>query len=107
MHDSGALASREHGRLSFLGCLKIEFGNECWRSTLGSSCPALCRASTSCLRSRAKNVDGRDKPGHDERQDQSPHPPPQSPFTPYAAKNTRVALSTTSRMRLADGGGAA
>jgi hypothetical protein len=30
------------------------------------SCPASCRASTSCLlRSAKKDVDGRDKPGHD------------------------------------------
>jgi DNA polymerase III alpha subunit len=31
-----------------------------------SSCPALCRASTSSRRSGRKDVDGRDKPGHDE-----------------------------------------
>src|SRR3954447_19949488 len=30
-----------------------------------SSCPALCRASTSLL-AAPKHVDGRDKPGHDE-----------------------------------------
>ncbi len=30
-----------------------------------SSCPALCRASTSYGRHRIKDVDGRDKPGHD------------------------------------------
>ncbi len=29
------------------------------------SCPALCRASTSCF-DKKQNVDGRDKPGHDE-----------------------------------------
>jgi len=29
------------------------------------SCPALCRASTSS-RPRSEDVDGRDKPGHDE-----------------------------------------
>src|SRR5579862_312237 len=29
------------------------------------SCPALCRASTSCFEPNAKDVDGRDKPGHD------------------------------------------
>jgi len=32
-----------------------------------SSCPALCRASTSYfLVSATKDVDGRDKPGHDD-----------------------------------------
>ena len=31
-----------------------------------SSCPALCRASTSFLIRRCKDVDGRVKPGHDE-----------------------------------------
>src|SRR5580704_4008503 len=31
-----------------------------------SSCPASCRASTSFLASRKQDVDGRDKPGHDE-----------------------------------------
>jgi precorrin-3B synthase len=30
-----------------------------------SSCPALCRASTSYEREKAKDVDGREKPGHD------------------------------------------
>jgi hypothetical protein len=33
---------------------------------LSSSCPALCRASTSCGR-RKKGVDGRVKPGHDDK----------------------------------------
>jgi hypothetical protein len=32
-----------------------------------SSCPALCRASTSYLRCSKKDVDGRVKPGHDEK----------------------------------------
>ncbi len=31
-----------------------------------SSCPALCRASTSCFLRRCEDVDGLDKPGHDE-----------------------------------------
>jgi hypothetical protein len=32
-----------------------------------TSCPALCRASTSsCARRRKEDVDGRDKPGHDD-----------------------------------------
>src|ERR1700761_6167641 len=31
-----------------------------------SSCPALCRASTSFFSTASKDVDGRDKPGHDE-----------------------------------------
>src|SRR4051812_18985846 len=35
-----------------------------WPSTF-SSCPALCRASTSYFLRRCKDVDGRDKPGHD------------------------------------------
>ena len=35
-------------------------------STFLSSCPALCRASTSCRFGSAKDVDGRDKPGHDD-----------------------------------------
>jgi hypothetical protein len=30
-----------------------------------SSCPRLSRASTSCLSYKIKDVDGRDKPGHD------------------------------------------
>jgi CubicO group peptidase (beta-lactamase class C family) len=33
--------------------------------SIGSSCPALCRASTSLLHRGKKDVDGRDKPGHD------------------------------------------
>ena len=33
--------------------------------SLNSSCPALCRASTS-LRQPTQDVDGRDKPGHDD-----------------------------------------
>src|SRR4051812_22246308 len=33
-------------------------------TTLSPSCPALCRASTSLLEAE-KNVDGRDRPGHD------------------------------------------
>ena len=36
------------------------------RST-NSSCPASCRASTSLLQSGKKDVDGRDKPGHDKK----------------------------------------
>src|SRR2546423_7267919 len=31
-----------------------------------SSCPALCRASTSCFPGWKRGVDGRDKPGHDD-----------------------------------------
>ena len=39
---------------------------EAIRATLAcSSCPALCRASTPLQ--QQKDVDGRDKPGHDER----------------------------------------
>src|SRR4051812_5160836 len=34
---------------------------------LSSSCPALCRASTSSLFSDIKDVDGRGKPGHDDQ----------------------------------------
>src|SRR5207244_1694507 len=30
------------------------------------SCPALCRASTSYFSRRIKDVDGRDRPGHDD-----------------------------------------
>jgi hypothetical protein len=30
------------------------------------SCPALCRASTSCSENSKQGVDGRDEPGHDE-----------------------------------------
>jgi hypothetical protein len=30
------------------------------------SCPALCRASTSSRSATLKDVDGRDKPGHDD-----------------------------------------
>jgi len=37
-----------------------------WAFITNSSCPALCRASTSWLHSSKKDVDGRDKPGHDE-----------------------------------------
>jgi hypothetical protein len=32
----------------------------------GSSCPALCRASTPFLAVTLQDVDGRNKPGHDE-----------------------------------------
>src|SRR5438552_2283644 len=32
-----------------------------------SSCPAMCRASTSWRRLHKKDVAGRDKPGHDEK----------------------------------------
>ncbi len=35
-------------------------------SKLLSSCPALCRASTSWMSVHRKDVDGRDKPGHDD-----------------------------------------
>src|SRR5262249_53180331 len=35
-------------------------------SSAPTSCPALCRASTSCFPMPRKDVDGRDKPGHDE-----------------------------------------
>src|SRR6185312_1932559 len=38
--------------------------------TLRSSCPALCRASTS-LSTPKKDVDGRDKPGHDDERESS------------------------------------
>jgi hypothetical protein len=31
-----------------------------------SSCPALCRASTTFINSVQQDVDGRDKPGHDD-----------------------------------------
>src|SRR5262245_10765671 len=31
-----------------------------------TSCPALCRASTPCFLEQKEDVDGRDKPGHDE-----------------------------------------
>jgi len=34
---------------------------------ISTSCPALCRASTPSARGRKQDVDGRDKPGHDER----------------------------------------
>ena len=34
---------------------------------LAPSCPALCRASTSFLQRHKKDVDGRDKLGHDEK----------------------------------------
>ena len=37
------------------------------RHGLSTSCPASCRASTSCRDGMPKNVDGRDKPGHDGR----------------------------------------
>jgi len=30
-----------------------------------SSCPALCRASTTFIHAKRQEVDGRDKPGHD------------------------------------------
>src|ERR1700719_3210114 len=33
--------------------------------SLSSSCPTLCRASTSLAGSNKQDVDGRDKPGHD------------------------------------------
>jgi penicillin-binding protein 1C len=35
------------------------------RQQLSSSCPALCRASTSSFSANGKDVDGRGKPGHD------------------------------------------
>jgi hypothetical protein len=35
-------------------------------SASDSSCPALCRASTSFFVGASKDVDGRDKPGHDD-----------------------------------------
>jgi hypothetical protein len=34
-------------------------------SSMISSCPALCRASTAFLVAGKQDVDGRDKPGHD------------------------------------------
>ena len=39
------------------------------RVRTASSCPRLSRASTSLLLRKKKDVDGRDKPGHDERRD--------------------------------------
>src|SRR5437763_4627344 len=36
------------------------------QSTIVSSCPGLARASTSCFAGRVKDVDGRDRPGHDQ-----------------------------------------
>jgi hypothetical protein len=35
-------------------------------SKFAPSCPALCRASTTFLNSVTQDVDGRDKPGHDD-----------------------------------------
>jgi hypothetical protein len=49
--------------LNRFGYLKIESGitlATAPRPLLSSSCPALCRASTSCLRLSKKDVDGRD-----------------------------------------------
>jgi hypothetical protein len=37
------------------------------RTATPSSCPALCRASTTLLPREMQDVDGRDKPGHDGR----------------------------------------
>ena len=34
-------------------------------ATICSSCPALCRASTSFFANKKQGVDGRDEPGHD------------------------------------------
>src|SRR5437588_1651722 len=34
-------------------------------TNLDSSCPRLSRVSTSCFSCKIKDVDGRDKPGHD------------------------------------------
>ena len=38
-----------------------------------SSCPALCRASTSFFILRKQDVDGRDKPGHDDVDESQPN----------------------------------
>jgi hypothetical protein len=38
-----------------------------WAFYPSSSCPALCRASTSYLHLSKQDVDGRDEPGHDEK----------------------------------------
>ena len=40
-------------------------GGDPYSAASPSSCPALCRASTSLLHFSRKDVDGRDKPGHD------------------------------------------
>jgi uncharacterized phage protein (TIGR02216 family) len=45
-----------------------------------SSCPASCRASTSCLATKTKNLDGRDKPGHDELTSRPKSQPKPKPF---------------------------
>src|SRR4029077_18000113 len=51
------------------------------RAASPPSCPALCRASTSLRRSNKQDVDGRDKPGHDERE---------SPIAPLVLRAVRV-----------------
>ena len=42
-------------------------GRLCFRKAFQPSCPALCRASTSLQPCSKEDVDGRDKPGHDEK----------------------------------------
>ena len=55
---------RQRIRVISLGCLTSKSLRQIplIPRTWGASCPALCRASTSC---RREDVDGRDKPGHD------------------------------------------
>ena len=53
------------------------------------SCPALCRASTSCFSRAKKDVDGRVKPGHDEE--------------PYSAALRNSAFSTRTAQNLNSG----
>jgi len=60
---------REDDGACRLGCLTICFANDADGATvaaLDSSCPALCRASTTSLVCDHKDVDGRDKRGHDD-----------------------------------------
>jgi hypothetical protein len=52
--------------LRLLMLLPLSFRGASKASAHSSSCPALCRASTSLLQTSKKDVDGRVKPGHDE-----------------------------------------
>jgi hypothetical protein len=62
-----ALVEAMRTRMSFSDAILVP-AHQRWTKSIAnplvSSCPALCRASTSCL-PRPKDVDGRVKPGHD------------------------------------------
>ncbi|HEY0800652.1 MAG TPA: hypothetical protein VGD54_07400, partial [Steroidobacteraceae bacterium] len=63
----GALLLRHHKLCSLILEVRLKIQPIEWALCQSSSCPGLSRASTFLLHPSKKDVDGRDKPGHDER----------------------------------------